>query len=170
MHIKRIFKSIEPQALRRRLWLMLRARPKLILCLLGLGLISILIGALWVREQAEHSLAQERARLARQEFIPFEKSLRSPLLRPEIKLWQSTENTRAVIRFQDSYFAATDGGLVQFSPEGKPLRHYTVLDGLTESDLTSLALFDSKLFIGTATRGLLSFDGEHFESYRWLDR
>jgi ligand-binding sensor domain-containing protein len=170
MHIKRIFKSIEPQALTRRLWLILRARPRLILCLLGLGLISILIGALWVREQAERSLAQERARLARQESIPFEKSLRPPLLRPEIKFWQSTENTRAVIRFHDSYFAATDGGLIQFSPEGKLLRHYTVLDGLTESDLTTLALFDSKLFIGTATRGLLSFDGERFESYRWLDR
>ena len=59
---------------------------------------------------------------------------------------------------------------MQFSPEGKLLHHYTVLDGLTESDLTTLALFDSKLFIGTATRGLLAFDGERFESYRWLDR
>jgi ligand-binding sensor domain-containing protein len=170
MHIKRLFKSIEPRAITRRLRVMLRARPGLLLCLLGLGLLSILIGALWVRDQAGRRLAQERLRLARQEFIPFEKSVRAPLSKPGIKFWQNTENTRAIIRFQDSYFAATDGGLARFSTEGKLLRHYTVLDGLTESDLTSLALFDSKLFIGTATRGLLSFDGERFESYRWMDR
>jgi ligand-binding sensor domain-containing protein len=170
MLIKRVFKNLTPQAHARRLRAVFRARPKLLLCLLVLGLLTFLTGALWVRDQARRRLAQERAQLSRQEFIPFEKTARAPLARPEIKFWQNTENTRSIISFQDSYFAATDSGLIQFSPEGKILRHYTVLDGLTESDLTSLALFDSKLFIGTATRGLLSFNGEHFESYRWLDR
>jgi ligand-binding sensor domain-containing protein len=170
MTIKRIFKNRWPQALARHLRAVLHLRPKLLLCLAGLSLLSILIGAVWVRHQAQRSLAEERARQARQEFIPFEKSRRTTLARPEIKFWQNIENTRAVIRFQDSYFAATDGGLVQFSTDGNTLRHYTVLDGLTESDLTGLAVFDSKLFIGTATEGLLSFDGEGFESYRWLDR
>jgi ligand-binding sensor domain-containing protein len=170
MIIKRIFKNRLPQALARRLRAVLHLHPRLLLCLAGLGLLSVLIGAVWVRNQAWRSLAEERARQARQEFIPFEKSRRTTLSRPEIKFWQNTENTRSVLRFQDSYFAATDGGLVQFSADGNLLRHYTVLDGLTESDLTSLAVFESKLFIGTATEGLLSFDGEGFESYRWLDR
>ena len=170
MTIKRIFKNRLPPAFARRLRAVRHLHPKLLLCLVALGLLSVLLGAVWVRHLAERSLGQERARQARQEFIPFEKSRRTALARPEIKFWQNIENTRAIIRFQDSYFAATDGGLVQFSPDGNFLRHYTALDGLTESDLTALAIFDSKLFIGTATQGLLSFDGQGFESYRWLDR
>jgi ligand-binding sensor domain-containing protein len=74
------------------------------------------------------------------------------------------------MQFQDSYFVATDGGLVELDASGKLLRHYTVLDGLPESDLLSLASFNSKLFVGTQTQGLVAFDGEHFESYRWTDR
>jgi hypothetical protein len=50
------------------------------------------------------------------------------------------------------------------------LRHYSVLDGLPESDLLSLAPLGAKLFIGTRTRGLVAFDGERFESYRFADR
>ncbi|MDT5059891.1 MAG: hypothetical protein QOH63_350 [Acidobacteriota bacterium] len=170
MLIKRIFKSGTLQAITRRSMAVARARPRLLLCLAGLGLLSFLIGAVWVRNQAQRRLAEERARLARQEFIPFEKTARAPLARPGIKFWQNVECTRSIAFFQDSYFAATDGGLVQFNADGNTLRHYTVLDGLAESDLTTLIVFDSKLFIGTATEGLLSFDGERFESYRWLDR
>src|SRR5215213_2032846 len=118
MIIKRIFKNRLPQSLARRLREVLHLHPRLFLCLAGLGLLSVLIGAVWVRNQAWRSLADERARQARQEFIPFEKSRRTTLSRPEIKFWQNIENTRSVIRFQDSYFAATDGGLVQFSTDG----------------------------------------------------
>src|SRR5262249_21375150 len=50
-----------------------------------------------------------------------------------------------------------------------PLRSYNVLDGLFESDLTSLACFNSRLYIGTQTQGLVVFDGEKFERYRWPD-
>jgi ligand-binding sensor domain-containing protein len=171
MLIERILKSSTPRTIKRRLRSAFHARPKLLLlCLAVLCVLSFVMGAGWVRDQARRRLAEERARLAGQDFIPFEKIARTPLMRPEIKFWQNTETTRSIARFQDSYFAATDGGLVQFSTEGKIQRHYTVLDGLTESDLTALAVFDSKLFIGTATRGLLAFDGERFESYRWLDR
>lgn len=168
---KSTFKISTPREIMRRAGAVFRARRKLLLaCLAGMCLLTFLAGAAWIKEQARRKLAQERARVAGQQFIPFEKSTRIPLSQTEIKFWQNTEGTRAVIRFQDSYFAATDGGMVQFSTDGNILRHYTVLDGLTESDLVSFAVFDSKLFIGTATRGLLSFDGERFESYRWLDR
>ncbi|HEY0378039.1 MAG TPA: hypothetical protein VGC87_14060 [Pyrinomonadaceae bacterium] len=170
MFIKRIFSSDTRRAMPQSVVRLFRARPKLVLCAAGLCLLSALAVALWVREQARRGLAEERARVLGQEFIPFEKGTRAPLHRNEIKFWQNTEATRAVVRFRDSYFAATDGGLVQFTPEGNSPRHYTVLDGLTESDLTALAVFDSKLFIGTRSEGLLAFDGERFESYRWLDR
>ncbi len=51
------------------------------------------------------------------------------------------------------------------SPDGKLLKHFTILDGLPESDLTSLAVFNSNLFIGTRESGLVVFDGENFSSY-----
>jgi ligand-binding sensor domain-containing protein len=65
---------------------------------------------------------------------------------------------------------ATDGGLAEFGPSGNLLRLYTVLDGLPDSDLLSLATFNSKLFIGTRTSGLVAFDGSRFEGYHWTDR
>jgi ligand-binding sensor domain-containing protein len=151
----------------RRAGAAIHVRRKLLpVCVAALCLLSFF----WVRDQARRRLAEERTRHAGRDFIPFEKSTRAPLGRNEIKFWQNTESTRAVVRFQDSYFAATDGGMIQFSTDGNVMRHYTALDGMTESDLISLAVFDSKLFIGTASQGLLSFDGERFESYRWPDR
>jgi ligand-binding sensor domain-containing protein len=171
MSNKFTLKSSTLQMITRQTGASFHARRKLLLVsLVGLCLLSFLSGVVWIRDQARRRLAEERTRIANQDFIPFEKSIRAPLARPEIKFWQNTESTRAVIRFQDSYFAATNGGMVQFSTDGQVLRHYTVLDGLTESDLLSFAVFDSKLFIGTASQGLLSFDGERFESYRWPDR
>ena len=140
--------------------------------LLGLVLLFILSGAAWrLTREVQSRLDRERERLARENLIPFEKSVRAPLShREQVALWQSTRATRGVARFQDSYFAATDGGLVQYSLGGNFLRHYTVLDGLPESDLTSLTPFGAKLYVGTRTRGLVAFDGERFESYRWPDR
>jgi ligand-binding sensor domain-containing protein len=41
------------------------------------------------------------------------------------------------------------------------------MDGLADNDLTALAVFREKLFIGTANAGLMSFDGETFTSYRF---
>src|SRR4051812_46687134 len=101
MSIRRIFKSGMLRSTGGRLSALLRARPKLLLCLAGLALLSFLIGAIWIRDQAQRRLAEERERLARQEFIPFEKSARAPLSRPEIKFWQSIQNTRAIVSFQD---------------------------------------------------------------------
>ncbi|HEV7746501.1 MAG TPA: hypothetical protein VGO56_16005 [Pyrinomonadaceae bacterium] len=127
--------------------------------------------ALWrIRNQAERQLEAERALLERQNVLPFEKQLRSVFASKELTVWQGYRNSRAVARFKDSYFVATDGGLVEFDVSGTLLRHYTVLDGLPESDLLSLASFNSKLFVGTRSQGLVAFDGERFESYRWTDR
>jgi ligand-binding sensor domain-containing protein len=141
------------------------------LIVLTIAILFASVTALWrIRDQAERRLEAERVLLARQNVVPFEKKLRSILASKELTVWQSYQNSRAVMQFQDSYFVATDGGLVELDASGKLLRHYTVLDGLPESDLLSLASFNSKLFVGTQTQGLVAFDGEHFESYRWTDR
>lgn len=126
---------------------------------------------LWViKQRADRSLAEERSRLEKQNVIPFEHQSYSRINNPAISIWQSYKATRAVEKFNNSIFAATDGGLVEFDPDGKLLRHYTTLDGLPESDLLSLAAFNAKLFIGTRTSGLVAFDGTRFDGYRWTDR
>jgi ligand-binding sensor domain-containing protein len=141
------------------------------LVVLAISILFASFTALWrIRDHAGRQLEAERALLERQNILPFEKQLRPVFASKELTVWQGYRNSRAVARFRDSYFVATDGGLVEFDAAGRLLRHYTVLDGLPESDLLSLASFNSKLFVGTRSQGLVAFDGERFESYRWTDR
>lgn len=155
--------------MRRRLTTRIFNRRTLIL-VAGVALFAGLLGAWLVRQRAENSLTEERSQLEKQSFIPFELKSYSPINNPAISIWQSYKTTRAIEKFNHSIFVATDGGLVEFDNAGKLLHHYTTLAGLPESDLLSLATFNSKLFIGTRTSGLVAFDGTHFEGYRWTDR
>ena len=123
-----------------------------------------------ISQSARKTLDLERSRLTTQNRVPFEKKFLAPHTSPNLAIWQSTSHTRDFVRFQDSYFAATDGGLVRYSDEGEILKHFTVLDGLPESDLTCLTVFDGRLFIGTRTKNLVAFDGGRFENYVWTDR
>lgn len=142
---------------------------KSLICLVCVLMIVSLCGVWRIKSRALAQLAQARENLGRQG-IPFERKVQAPNTTRHIQFWQSTRNVKALARFRDSYFAATDGGLIELSLAGQLLRRYSVLDGLTESDLTTLVVFNSKLYIGTQTRGLLVYDGEHFENYRWTDR
>ncbi|MGI8639017.1 MAG: ligand-binding sensor domain-containing protein [Pyrinomonadaceae bacterium] len=141
---------------------------KIIYCLLGVLAFALADEIIRVKNSAQSELVKERARL--EKYLPFERTRLIPHLQREVQFWQNTSETRDFVKFQDFYFAATSGGLLQFSTDGKLIKHFTVLDGLSESDLTSLIVFNSKLFIGTRSKGLLVFDGENFESYRWTDR
>ena len=141
--------------------------------LIGLALLLLCAGliAAWVvKRNAQREFDAVRALLEKQSFVPFERETRPALAGSEIKLIQSSRHTRGLARFHDSIFAATDGGLVEFAEDGKLKRRYTTLDGLPESDLTTLATFNSKLFIGSRSEGLIVFDGKRFERYRWTDR
>ncbi len=143
---------------------------KTLLLLLVLALIAGLISVWRVKQRADQQLAEERARREKQNLVPFEQKLLKPISSKAIEIWQNHEAARAIARFNDSYFVASDGGLIELDQTGKLVRHYTVLDGLPESDLLSLAVFNSKLFIGTRTEGLVEFDGSQFHGYRWTDR
>ena len=145
-------------------------KKRTLILLAGLALSGALLGAWIIKQHAERSVAEERSQLEKQNIIPFEHKSYSPINNPAISIWQSYKTTRAIEKFNDSIFVATDGGLVEFGPTGNLLHHYTILDGLPESDLLCLATFNSKLFIGTRTSGLVAFDGSHFEGYRWTDR
>ena len=68
----------------------------------------------------------------------------------------------------DTRYLATSGGLVALDEGGSVKRRYTTLDGLTDNDLTALAVFRERLFIGTATAGLMAFDGNTFTGYSFV--
>lgn len=120
----------------------------------------------FIYRQTEKALEKERQKQSKQNTVPFSKVSLTPHFNQNIQIIQSAKTTRSVARFQNSVYAATDGGLLQLSENGELLRHFTVLDGLPESDLTALAVFGSKLFIGTKSKGLINFDGENFEAFR----
>lgn len=148
--------------------LLTHRKPLLIFTCCFLGFSGL--GILWIQNQAQARLNQTRTRLKQESVILFHKEALPPIERTEIQIFQNTSYVRAMTRFEGSYFAATNGGLLQFSLTGKLIRHFTVLDGLPESDLTCLAEFNGKLFLGTKSQGLVTFDGDHFERYNWLDR
>jgi len=144
-------------------------RKVLIVLVVG-GLVAGCFTFARIRDQAQRALENERARLEQSDLVPFEKTPQPSLASKELAIWQAFRNSRSVDRFREHYFVATDGGLVEFDTAGNLLRHYTVLDGLPESDLLSLRTMGSQLFIGTRTQGLVAFDGQRFESYRFTDR
>ena len=102
--------------------------------------------------------------------VAFEKRFLTPHSSPKIQILQNTDDTRDFVKFKNSFYAATGGGLAAFDESGVIEKHFTVTDGLPESDLTALAVFGNKLFIGTRTKSLVVFDGEKFENYVFTDR
>ena len=143
---------------------------KIIVCVLVSAALVAGFEIFRARRTAENTLAEERARLSENDRVAFEKTNLTPHLSQKIQIRQNVKETRDFVRFGDSYFAATGGGLAQYSDDGSLVRHFTVLDGLPESDLTALAVFDRKLFIGTRAKNLIAFDGENFAQFRWTDR
>jgi ligand-binding sensor domain-containing protein len=134
----------------------------------SIGLL-LCLGAFHIKQLTQQTIEQERAKLASKTEIQFEKIPHQPHLNQFVSFIQNTKNVRFVEKFQDTYFAATDSGLLKMTQDGKLLKHFTVLDGLPESDLTTLAVFNSQLFIGTRESGIVVFDGETFASFKFKD-
>lgn len=139
-----------------------------VLMLAVLSVIAFQIYKIYVA--ARQTISAERARLLEQNRVPFEKKALTPHSSQKIRLLQNTSDTRDFVKYKNSYYAATSGGLIQYDETGKTEKHFSVSDGLPESDLTALAVYQNKLFIGTRTKNLLTFDGENFENYVWTDR
>ena len=141
----------------------------------GFGAAAMILGfgafqVFSIYSSARKTLAESRARQMDKNRVPYEKKILTPHLTDKISFRQNTDEKRAFVKFKNSYFAATGGGLVEYDEDGNRLKHFTVLDGLPESDLTALIVFNDKLFIGTRTKNLVVFDGGKFENYRWTDR
>lgn len=123
-----------------------------------------------VHRSALRMLAETRARHEAKNRIAFEKKSLTPHLTNQIEILQNASGVRDVARYRDHFFAATGGGLVRFDEAGGRPKHFTAVDGLPESDLTALAVFQGKLFIGTRASDLVVYDGENFESYVFTER
>jgi hypothetical protein len=115
-----------------------------------------------VYHATQNQLKQSRTLLLKQGVLSKEQKILTPHPTQTLRILQSTADTRDLISFQGSYFAATSGGLLKLSPEGEEIQHFSVLHGLPESDLLSLGVFENKLYIGTQTQGIVTFDGEKF--------
>ncbi|MCI0487897.1 MAG: hypothetical protein L0229_14995 [Blastocatellia bacterium] len=96
-----------------------------------------------------------------------EERLRAPST-DGFSLYLNSSDVRATANLAGTDYLATSGGLVALDDGGNVRRRYTTLDGLTDNDLTSLATFRDRLFIGTASAGLISFDGESFTGYTFV--
>lgn len=79
-----------------------------------------------------------------------------------------SSDVRATANLANIRYLATSGGLIALDENGNIKRRYTTLDGLTDNDLTALAVFNNKLFIGTGASGMMSFDGNGFTGYRFV--
>lgn len=147
---------------------MLRSAKFLLLLLAGGAVLAALLGFAEIRRAVDEALAESRSRLESADVIRYEKKVLTPISSPYLSLIQAARRTRDMAAFRDGYAAATDGGLVLLGKDGEQKKHFSVLDGLPDSDLTSLAIFGDLLFVGTRTAGLISFDGTKFKSYRLL--
>ena len=128
-----------------------------------LVLAFILFYFLYVRGRINTERSNQAAAAA---ILVRESKLRAPAL-DGISQCLNASRICAVDRFNGLQFIATSGGLIALDESGAIKQRYTTLDGLPDNDLTALAVFEERLFIGTATAGLLAFDGREFTHYQF---
>ncbi|HWO02788.1 MAG TPA: hypothetical protein VNS63_26340 [Blastocatellia bacterium] len=134
--------------------------------LVALVLAFLLIAAivLWITK-LNSRIRDERDRQAAANRVEVEsKKLTAPAA-DGITLYLNSASVRAVASFAGRTYLATSGGLVSLDESGNVNRRFTTLDGLPDNDLTALAVFRDRLFIGTASAGLIDFDGSTFTGF-----
>ena len=139
-----------------------RRRLSIAACVAGLLLIAAVIIYV-VRLNRSIALQQDRQADAARVRVE-ERSLRVPSA-DGVTLYLNAADVRAVTSFEGTRYLATSGGLIAIDDAGNLKRRYTTLDGLPENDLTALAVFRNRLFVGTVSAGLVAFDGSAFTGY-----
>lgn len=134
------------------------------LAVLALSLFALIVAAIiFIIANLEGTLSGERERAAA-EVVVKESRLRAPATEG-LSLYLNAADVRAAVSFNGEMYLATSGGLIALEGGETVKRRYTTLDGLPENDLTALAVFRDRLFIGTAAAGLIAFDGNTFTGY-----
>lgn len=132
----------------------------------ALSLLALVVAVITVNRW-NRQLTAARQQLEDAARVEVEQSPLRPPASDGLRLYLHTEDVRATAVFQNQRYLATSGGLLAFDESGSFRRRYTSLDGLTDNDLTALAVFGNRLFIGTATAGMMAFDANTFTAYRF---
>jgi ligand-binding sensor domain-containing protein len=140
-------------------------RRAAILAALGASLVIAAVVIYIVRLNRSIAIEQDRQTAATRVEVE-ENSLRAPST-DGMTLYLNASDVRAVATFAGIRYLATSGGLMALDEGGNVKRRYSTLDGLPDNDLTALAVFRERLFAGTASAGLVAFDGNGFTGYRF---
>jgi ligand-binding sensor domain-containing protein len=123
---------------------------------------------IYVVKLNRHIGAEQEAAAAARRVTVEETRLRPPAT-DGMTIFVNAADARATAVFAGTRYLATSGGLVALD-EGGAVRHrYTTSDGLSDNDLTALAVFRERLYVGTAASGLMAFDGTGFTGYRFVN-
>lgn len=134
----------------------------------GATILLLVAGVSWYLWRLNRTVYEERERLDAAARVEVEERALRPPASDGFTLYLNSANVRAAARFQGVWHLATGGGLLVVNDAGGITRRYTTLDGLPENDLSALCVFRGRLFVGTATSGLVAFDGSDFTHYRFV--
>jgi ligand-binding sensor domain-containing protein len=144
-----------------------RARGRVVIAA-AMGAALLIAGIVLYLVRLNQTIAGERERQSAASRVDVtEQVLRAPST-DGLTLYLDASDARAVATFGGVGYLATSGGLIVLDEGGNVERRYTTLDGLPENELTALAVFNDRLFAGTANSGLVSFDGQSFTGYRFI--
>ena len=133
----------------------------------GVAIILVLTGLLiYLLRLNRHISAEQEAEAAARNVTVEQTRLRPPAM-DGVTVYLNAADARATALFAGTRYLGTSGGLVALDEGGAVKRRYTAADGLSDNDLTALAVFRDRLFIGTASNGLMAFDGSGFTGYRF---
>src|ERR1044071_1322847 len=144
--------------------LKLNRRQALIITLVGVALIGTAVSIYIIK--INRRIAEEREQQAAAARVDVEQTRLRPPATGGYTIYLNAADVRATAVLAGTRYLATSGGLIAVDEGGSVKRRYTTFDGLTDNDLTALAVFRERLFIGTANAGLMSFDGNTFTGYR----
>src|SRR5205085_4231731 len=135
---------------------------------LGIGLALLLAAIILIVIKLNRRISAEQESQAAAARVEVEETRLRPPATDGITIYVNAADARATAMFAGTRYLATSGGLIALDEGGAVKRRYTTSDGLSDNDLTALAVFRDRLFIGTASNGLMAFDGNGFTGYHFV--
>lgn len=115
--------------------------------------------------RARQTLQSEIEKNRKNERLEIQVRSIAPAPNSRIRLWLGPAETRDAAEFQGSIYAATSGGLAQYSAAGKLLQTWTTADEFPSLDVTALAVTGGALWVGTADAGWLRYENQAWTQY-----
>jgi ligand-binding sensor domain-containing protein len=134
----------------------------------GVAVVLVLAGLLIYILKVNRRISAEQDAQAAAANVTVEETRLRPPVTDGMTVYLNAADARATAVLAGTRYLATSGGLVALDEGGAVKRRYTTFDGLSDNDLTALAVFRDRLYIGTASNGLMAFDGNAFTGYRFV--